>query len=112
MSLLTVINLITCGIASYNFRNHIASDIATGNKFLPAENIMAQTILDSVQQWTDEKLMQLNRDKTKVIIFNYTTNYQFSTRLYIQNTLLEIVEETKLLGCIISSDLTWWSNTN
>ena len=28
MSLLGVIYLITCGIASYNFRNHVASDIA------------------------------------------------------------------------------------
>ena len=112
MSILAVINLITCGIASYNFRSHVASDIATGDKFLPAENIMSQTHLNSVQQWTEERMMQLNKDKTKVMIFNYTLNYQFSTRLYIQNTLLEIVNETKLLGCIISSDLTWWSNTN
>ena len=47
-----------------------------------------------------------------MIIFNYTHNYQFSTRMYIEDTLIEIVNQTKLLGCLISSDLTWWANTN
>ena len=46
------------------------------------------------------------------MVFNFTRNYQFGTRLYIDGTLLENVHETKLLGSIISSDLTWWANTN
>ena len=46
------------------------------------------------------------------MIFNYTKNYQFGTRLYLENQLLETVQETKLLGTIVSSDLTWWQNTN
>ena len=112
MSLLEVINLITIGITSYNFRNHVASDISTDQKFLPPQNCSSQSYLDSVQQWTDSKLMELNQKKTKAIIFNFTYNYQFSTRLYIQETLLEIVNQTKLLGTIITSDLTWWENTN
>ena len=56
--------------------------------------------------------MRLNAEKTSVMIFNFTYNYQFSTRLYLQDTLLNIVNETKLLGTWISSDLTWWKNTN
>jgi hypothetical protein len=72
MSLLEIINLITCGIASYNFRNHVASDISTDQKFLPPENCLSQTYLDSVKQWTDVKMMRLNKEKTKVIVFNYT----------------------------------------
>ena len=112
MSLLELINLITCGIASYNFRNHVASDIAIGQKFLPSENTMSQNHLDDVKQWTDDKQMKLNNEKTKVIVFNFTTNYQFSTRLYLEGALLEIVDQTKLLGTVVSSDLTWWENTN
>ena len=50
--------------------------------------------------------------KSKVTIFNFTEHYQFSTRLYLENTLLEIISETKLLGTIISSDLTWHKNTD
>ena len=46
------------------------------------------------------------------IIFNETKIYKFSTRLHIQNELLDIVSETRLLGTIISSDLSWWKNTN
>ena len=56
--------------------------------------------------------MKLNQDKSKVIIFNYTRIYQSVTRLYLEDKLLEIVSETKLLGTVISSDLTWWKNTN
>ena len=50
-------------------------------------------------------------EKNKVIVFNFTEDFQFSTRLYLENTLLEIINETKLLGTIISSDLKWYQNT-
>ena len=112
MSLLEKVNLISCGISSYNFKNHVASDMAIGDSYLPTENVKSQGYLDSIQTWTDAKKVRLNQDKTKLIIFNYTRDYQFSLRLYIQGSLLEIVEETKLLGTVISSDLTWWKNTN
>jgi hypothetical protein len=112
MSLLKIINLIACGLSSYNFKNHVASDIAIGDSYLPSDNCESQNYLISVQQWTDQKKMKLNQSKSKVIIFNYTRNYQFGTRLYLEEKLLEIVHETKLLGTVISSDLTWWQNTN
>ena len=102
----------TCGIASYNFKNHVASDIAIGDSYLPSENCHSQDHLDSVQEWTTRNKMKLNKEKTKAIIFNFTLNYQFSTRLHVEESLIEIVQQTKLLGCIITSDLTWWENTN
>ena len=111
LSLLEIINLLTIGLSSYNFKNHVASDIAIGDKYLPAVNSRSQNFLDSIQEWTDEKKMRLNQKKSKAIIFNFTNNYQFSTRLYMQGELLEIVQSTKLLGTVISSDLTWWENT-
>ena len=36
---------------------------------------------------------------------------QFQTRVFIDNSLLEQVRETKLLGVIISEDLSWHANT-
>ena len=45
------------------------------------------------------------------MIFNFTEDFQFSTRLYMENNLLEIITSTKLLGTIISSDLKWHENT-
>ena len=112
LSLLEIINLLTIGLSSYNFKNHVASDIAIGDSYLPPENSNSQIFLDKIQEWTDTNKMRLNQKKSKVIIFNYTNNYQFSTRLYLQNELLEIVQSTKLLGTIVSSDLTWWENTH
>ena len=50
-------------------------------------------------------------NKTKIMIFNFTQEYQFSTRLYLEGTLLETIEETKLLGTIITSDLKWHKNS-
>ena len=54
----------------------------------------------------------MNVGKSNVMIFNFTKDFQFSTRLYLENTLLEIVNKTKLLGTIISSDLKWTQNTD
>ena len=56
--------------------------------------------------------MILNQKKTKVMIFNFTNNYQFSTRLSLQNKKIEEVAETKLLGTTITNDLKWKKNTN
>ena len=61
--------------------------------------------------WTDKMKMKLNKDKSKVMILNFTKNYQFTTRIKINNELLEIVEDTTILGLILSNDLSWHKNT-
>ena len=45
------------------------------------------------------------------MIFNFTDNYQFTTRLNLNKENVEVVTETKLLGTIIQNDLKWDSNT-
>ena len=111
LSLLEIINLISIGLSSYNFKQHVASDIAVDELYLPAENIKSQDYMHQIESWTKSNKMKLNCQKIKVMIFNLTRNYQFSTRILLDNTLLEIIEDTKLLGCVISSDLTWYRNT-
>ena len=56
--------------------------------------------------------MILNQKKTKVMLFNFTDNYQFTTRLSLNDENLEIVKETKLLGVILSDNLKWDQNTD
>ena len=56
------------------------------------------------------KTMRLNYQKSKIMIFNFTQNYQFSTRLQMDKKNLDIVEECKLLGTIVTSDLKWDKN--
>ena len=53
----------------------------------------------------------MNESKSKMMVFNRTDNYHFATRVHSNNTLMETISETWLLGTIISSDLTWRSNT-
>ena len=45
--------------------------------------------------------MKINIQKTKAMIFNFTQNHKFDTRLYIDKELIEVINSTKLLGTII-----------
>ena len=46
------------------------------------------------------------------MIFNFTNKYNFATRLEVNNENIEVVEKTKLLGVIVTSDLKWEENTD
>ena len=56
--------------------------------------------------------MMLNKKKTNYMVFNFTENYQFNTRLNIKSENIEEKEKVKLLGTIISNDLKWDENTS
>ena len=45
------------------------------------------------------------------MVFNFTRDHQFSTRLHLEDKVLEQVKETRLLGLIINDDLSWHANT-
>ena len=45
------------------------------------------------------------------MIFNYTDNFQFSTRMNINGEHFYTIEKTKLLGTIITNNLKWDDNT-
>ena len=111
LSLLEVINLLTIGLSSYDVRAHVPSDIPLHNGFVEAKNLLTQKNIHEIQSWTENKKMKLNQKKSCAIIFNFTHNYQFTSRLTIEGKPLDIVDHTKLLGLIVSSDLTWSRNT-
>ena len=54
--------------------------------------------------------MKINEKKTKSMIINFTNNYQFTTRLLLNETNIEIVDKMKILGTIITDKLTWTEN--
>ena len=45
--------------------------------------------------WTDNQKMILNQKKTKVMIFNFSDNYQFTTRLKLNDEILEIEKKVQ-----------------
>ena len=111
-SFLEILNLLSIGLTSYDFNQHVASDIACENLYVPPENIESQAHLQKISEWTNDNEMKINSDKTKYMIVNFCRSAQFSTRLALNNSVLEQVREVKLLGVLISDDLSWHSNTD
>ena len=56
--------------------------------------------------------MVINQKKTKAMIFNFTKNHQFFTRLTLKDENIEVIDSFKLLGTYIENDLTWDRNCN
>ena len=73
-------------------------------------NLAGKTVIEQSGQGHDN--MELNQKKTKQIIFNFNRDKQFTTETELKREPLEIVNEVKLLGVIISNDLKWHKNTN
>ena len=111
LSVLEIVNLLTVGLTSYNLKQHIPSDLPLHNQYIPSANLKSQDWLHQIDEWTEKQRMLINENKTKSMIFNFTTNYQFATRLTLKNEAIEVLDNTKLLGTIISDDLRWDLNT-
>ena len=112
LSVLEIVNLLTVGISSYNIRTQVPNDIPSHNGYIEAKNLKIQKNIDSICEWTRSKQMKINAKKSCGIIFNFTDKYKFTSRLNIDGHPLKLVEETKLLGVILTSDLKWSKNTD
>ena len=95
LSFLEILNLIRQGLYSYNFKNQVALNIIS--HFFPPEKLETQTNVEKMSTWTHKNLMQLNTDKSKYVIFNFTNSYQFHTRLSLENNLLKQVSKNLYL---------------
>ena len=107
LSVLEIVNLLIVGITSFNLKQQVPSDIPLHNQFVPAEHLESQKWLNTINDWTINQKMLINVKKTKTMIFNYTHNYKFTTRLRINNEPIDVITSTRLLGTIISDDLKW-----
>ena len=111
LSFLEIIFLLNIGLETYNVRNHVPSDVPTHNQVIPSIKLQSQNQLEKINQWTKERKMKLNIKKTKTMLFNFSKKYQFTTKLNLKNENIEMVQETKLLGTIITDQLSWDRNT-
>ena len=102
----------TVGISSFNIKQQIPSDIPNHNQYIPPENLQTQEWLNAINDWTMKHKMMINEKKTKTMIFNYTENYQCMTRLKFNNVPIHVINSTRLLGTILSNDLSWDLNTS
>ena len=81
LTALEIINLLNVGLSSYNFRSHVPSDIPVDGLYVHNGNLKSQNYLDKMDIWSQDHKMVMSKKKTKAMLFNFTHNYQFSTRL-------------------------------
>jgi hypothetical protein len=81
------------------------------NQILPPEVSQVQKQLEELDQYTMENEMMINQIKSKVMLFNEAKKYDFTPTMKLNGETLEVVEEHKLLGVFITSDLKWNANT-
>ena len=112
LTTLEIINLLSVGLESYNFKNHVASDVPTDGYFINNNNLQTQEYLDKINNWTRGHKMLLNSKKTKVMIINFTHIHKFTTRIKLEDNNLEVVDQMKILGTPINNSLTWDTNTD
>ena len=98
LTFLEIIHLLSVGIASYNIRAHVPSNVATHNQIIPAENLKSQKQLHEINQWTHKMKMKLKEIVIKNMIFNYS-NLSIGNKLSLWKKLLGIYI-TKDLKCI------------
>ena len=79
----------------------------SSGKVLPMSNSLLQFQINETKRISDEREMVLNAKKTCIFIANFTDLHQFKPLLTVpgQNKPIETVQETKLLGYWLISDM-------
>ena len=106
-----MVNLLTIGLQTHNLKQHVPSNVPVHNQTIQADKLKTQHYVNEIKSWTDKNLMKLNPKKCKNIIFNFSRNNQFATSIKINDQEIETVDEARLLGTYVTSDLKWDKNT-
>ena len=81
-------------------------------QILPPDRNEMQSVLDSLSEYCRRSKLKINQEKSKVMLFNRARKHDFSPKLsLIPGQDLEIVEELKLVGYQLRSDMRTISNT-
>ena len=86
----------------------------TNHTLLPGA-YQLQDQLNKLQTYCEENQMKINRNKCNVMIFNPHRKYSGLPQLTLSGEdgeYLDVVENTKLLGVKIRSDMRWCDNTD
>ena len=72
-----------------------------------------QMDLNNLHQYTSRKLMKRKEKKTQLMKFNFSKAHDFKPEFNIEGfkANIEVVQEAKILGIILTEDLKWEANT-
>ena len=77
-----------------------------GHSFHQEDSPMTE-YLSELQTFADINQMSINHNKTKLMIFNKSITIDFLPNFKFGEHEIEVIEKTKLLGLIITTDLKW-----
>ena len=83
----------------------------TGHKLINEKSEVLKQLLET-KKYADNNNMKINFTKTKLMLFNSCHSKDFLPKIECEGKQIELVEQTKLLGLVISSDLSWSANTD
>ena len=75
------------------------------------KNIL-QEIVNNLKCFASERQMAINSDKTVVMQFNKSRTKALPSEIKVCDDFLEVKQEMKILGIILTSDLRWEANTD
>ena len=78
---------------------------------LPHDDSLVCKELTNILSYSDEHEMQVNTKKTKVMLFNQSRTVDIQPEIILNNVEIEMREEMKLLGVVLTSNLKWKRNT-
>ena len=78
---------------------------------LPLKNSEVFKQLQKTECYARKNEMKVNYKKTKLIVFNPCKKIDFMPEMTLNGHEIEVVEEIKLLGIFLRSDMKWTSNT-
>ena len=83
----------------------------TGHKLIDQESKVLKQLIET-KLYADQNKLKINFSITKLMQFNRCYSKDFLPSIEFDNTPIELVEQTKLLGLNISSDLFWNENAD
>ena len=114
LSVLTAIDLKASLTADPTHRPRPFTFNERTQQILMAEGNQMHEMLTSLKEFTTDNLLKIKEKKSSVMKFNFSRSNDFPPELIIEGfqDQLQVINETKLLGVILTSDLKWSANTD
>ena len=79
---------------------------------LPPDNSEVYKKLLDTFKYAEENEMEINKEKTKLMVFNNCRSLKFSPDFKVDDHSFQVVEQMKILGVTVNSNLKWRDNTD
>ena len=80
-------------------------------QILPANQCKVREQLHKLQVYAGQNEMTIHHQKSKVMLFNTAKTNDLSPEIIVGNETIDVVNQMKLLGVKVSTDLKWHSDT-